>query len=310
VRLSSVVFSADRRFLFGVNTNHAVSVWDTRSLRNIGPLPAAGTNVTRVLSSRDGKWLVAGTSQGEVKVINMATRLEVTNLHGHAAWVVPVGFLVRGATLVTVDEGGVINQWDTPSWHLRTSAKFPGEVWPEHAVLSDAPNTGFLLLCPNGREHRGWMSWWKLSNSKEEASFLAHKNNYVDEPAVSPDGQLIATTGSDSEVKLWNAATHAPSGVLSGTFLGAHSVAFSPDGDRLASGSDEREAVKLWDLATQQDVATLAGSGQRFEFTRFSPDGNMIVAINSDRQVHLWRAPPWEEIAVAEAKKKTQVQRP
>jgi WD40 repeat protein len=170
----------------------------------------------------------------------------------------------------------------------------------DHAALSDAPNTGFLLLCPSGREHMGWLSWWKLSNSKEEALFQAHKNNSVQQPAVSPDGQLFATAASDSEVKLWNAATHASVGVLRGLQIGAVSVAFSPDGDRVAAGSAGREAVKLWDLATQQDVVTLAGSGSLFQFTGFSPDGNMIVSINEDCQVHLWRTPSWEEIAATE----------
>ena len=111
-------------------------------------------------------------------------------------------------------------------------------------------------------------------------------------------------------MKLWNVATHTPAVVLRGLQLGAHSVAFSPDGDRVASGSNGSEAVKLWDLATQQDVATLAGSGNLFEFTRFSPDGNMIVSINSDRRVHLWRTPSLEEIAAAEAKEKTESPRP
>jgi WD40 repeat protein len=300
--LSSVEFSADSRFFYGVDTNTAVSVWDARSLRKVGPLGAAGTNVTRVLSSRDGKWLVAGTSRGEIRVIDAATRLEVTNLHGHVAWAVPVGLLSGEATLVTVDAKGVINQWEMASWRLRSSATFSGGMWPEGTTLSDAPNTGFLLLCPSGRERMGWLSWWKISNSREEALFQAHKNNLVEGSAVSPDGQLLATVGADSEVKLWSVATHAPVGVLRGLLLGAQSVAFSPDGDRLASGSTESEAVKLWDLATQQEVVTLAGSGSLFVFTRFSPDGNVIVSINDVRQVHFWRAPSWAEIEAAEKK--------
>jgi WD40 repeat protein/serine/threonine protein kinase len=298
--LSSVEFSADNRFFYGVDTNTAVSVWDARSLRKVGRLRAAGTNVTRVLSSRDGKWLVAGTRTGEIRVIDAATRLDVTNLHGHAAWAVPVGFLSGEATLVTVDAKGVINQWEMASWHMRWSATFSGGMLPEETTLSDAPNTGFLLLCPSGRERMGWLSWWKISNSREEALFRAHKNNSVMGSAISPDGQLLATVAADSEVKLWSVATHAPAGLLRGLLLGAHSVAFSPDGDRLASGSTEGEAVKLWDLATQQEVVTLAGGGSLFVFTRFSPDGNMIVSINNDERVHLWRAPSWEEIAAGE----------
>ncbi len=83
-----------------------------------------------------------------------------------------------------------------------------------------------------------------------------------------------------------------------------------PEGERLASGSNGREAVELYDLATQQDMATLAGSGSLFRFTRFSSDGNLIVAINSDQQVQLWHAPSWEEIAPAAAKQKTESKQP
>jgi WD40 repeat protein len=306
--LSRVEFSPDSRWFYGVDTNHAVSVWDARSLRRIGALPAAGTNVDRVLPSRDGKWLVAGTSQGEVQVIDVATRLEVTKLQGQVGGAFPVCFRTDEATLVTVGYDGVIYQWDTASWHLRSSARFSGGV--DFAALSDAPNTGILLLCPSGRERMGWLSWWKLASSTQEASLQAFKNNAVNEPAVSPDGQLFATVGSDSEVKLWNAATHTPAGVLRGFLLGAHSAAFSPDGDRLAAGSDGREAVKIWDLATQQDLLTLAGSGDLFEFTRFSPDGNMILSISGEQQVHLWRAPSWAEINAAEVKEKSELQQP
>jgi WD40 repeat protein len=156
----------------------------------------------------------------------------------------------------------------------------------------------------------GSLSWWKLSDSREEARLQAHKNGSLVEPAVSPDGRLIATAASESEVKLWSAATHTPVAVLPGHLLGVHSVAFSADGDRLASGSDGREAVKLWDVAIQQDVATIAGSGSLFGFIRFSPDGNLVLAINIDQQVHVWRAPSWSEIAAAEAKEKVEVQQP
>jgi WD40 repeat protein/serine/threonine protein kinase len=298
--LSSVEFSADSRFFFGVKTNGAVSMWDTRSLRELGPVTAAGTNVTRVLSSRDGRLLVVGTSRGGFKVLNGATRLAVTNLPDGAAAVVPVGFLSRETTLVTVDDDGVINQWDTASWRLRASARFPGKVRARDSALVDAPNTGFLLLCPEGREQRGWLSWWNLSKSKEEASFQTDKN-YASEPAVSPDGQLVAAPGTEPEMKLWNAATRAQVGVLRGHLQGASSAAFSPDGDRVASGSTGRETVRLWDVATQHDLGTLGSSESTVVFIRFSPDGNLIVAIDVDGQANLWRAPSWEEIGAAEA---------
>ena len=83
--------------------------------------------------------------------------------------------------------------------------------------------------------------------------------------------------------------------------LGAHSVAFSPDGRRLATGGSSRDSVKLWDLATYRELVTLSAQGNLFWFASFSPDGNWIAAGSYfEGQLNLWRAPSWEEIAAAE----------
>ncbi|MBM3854525.1 MAG: WD40 repeat domain-containing protein [Verrucomicrobia bacterium] len=84
-----------------------------------------------------------------------------------------------------------------------------------------------------------------------------------------------------------------------------HSVAFSPDGARLAVGAGGREAIVLWTAQSHEPVLTLEGTGALFLATSFSPDGNCLgsrstLVPNSDGILHLWRAPSWAEIAAAE----------
>ena len=77
-------------------------------------------------------------------------------------------------------------------------------------------------------------------------------------------------------------------------------MAFSPDGKRLATGSQGKEAIKLWDVESHQELLTLEGQGSTFNRMAFSPD-DAILGCNTGRGLlHLWRAPTWAEIEAAE----------
>ena len=120
--------------------------------------------------------------------------------------------------------------------------------------------------------------------------------------AGSPDGRKAAASDSSGMVRLWNMDTLQSVATFKGFLLGAHSVAFSPDGRPLAAGSNGHEAVKLWDAETQQEALTLSGEGSIFAGLNFSPDGRYLMSINEAGLAHVWTAPTWEEIAAEEAK--------
>ena len=70
------------------------------------------------------------------------------------------------------------------------------------------------------------------------------------------------------------------------------SVAFSPDGTRIASGSYDN-TVRLWDADTGQPVGQpLTGHTDAVSSVAFSPDGNRIVSGSADNTVRLWPAYP------------------
>ena len=80
----------------------------------------------------------------------------------------------------------------------------------------------------------------------------------------------------------------------------AQSLAFSPDGRRLATCSVGRESVRLWDMSTRRELMTLAGQGSGFPFVAFSPDGQWLAACGMEGKLHLWRAPSFAEIEAAD----------
>jgi WD40 repeat protein len=65
------------------------------------------------------------------------------------------------------------------------------------------------------------------------------------------------------------------------------SVAFNPDGTRIASGSFDK-TVRLWDTASGELLATLTEHEGAVISVAFSPDGTRIASGSDDRTVRLW----------------------
>ena len=94
-----------------------------------------------------------------------------------------------------------------------------------------------------------------------------------------------------STVRVWDAVTGRPIGQpLVGHEDMVWSVAFSPDGRRVVSGSADH-TVRVWDGATGQPIGQpLVGHMDDVMIVAFSPDGERIVSCSWDRTVRVWDA--------------------
>jgi WD40 repeat protein len=117
---------------------------------------------------------------------------------------------------------------------------------------------------------------------------------------VSPDGRLLAAVSDSGEGGIWETQSAQRVATLQGFVLGMTSATFSPDGKRLAIGSNGNEAVKLWDVEGVHELLTLRGEGSIFVSVAFSPDGHTLAAANANGILHIWHPPSADDIACAE----------
>ena len=75
--------------------------------------------------------------------------------------------------------------------------------------------------------------------------------------------------------------------VLTGHDAPVWSAAFSPDGARLVTASDDTTA-RVWDAATGKAIAVLSGHDDLVWSAAFSPDGAKVVTASNDKTARVW----------------------
>ena len=117
-----------------------------------------------------------------------------------------------------------------------------------------------------------------------------HRGN-VNALAFAAEGKyLFAAAGENGlfgEVRQWNVADGKLVRAFEGHRDALFSVAVSPDGKTLATGSYDQK-IKLWNIESGEEVRTLSGhNGCVFDLA-FRPDGKLLASASADRTVKLW----------------------
>jgi WD40 repeat protein/tRNA A-37 threonylcarbamoyl transferase component Bud32 len=212
----------------------------------------------------------------------------------------------RFAISVTTNPDGAVRLWNVDSGKVERSLEGSIEKLTASFVFSD---DGSKVLAGSTD---GILHVWEVVTGKEvrRISLVPHDPADRASPlAVSPDGQLAALAGrglplfaeltvrlppvpmkvipEDNTIKIWNVNTGAKAGALTGHTDLVTSVAFSPDGRRVLSGSFDG-TMRLWDVSKQEPIRDFQRHTGWVTCVAFCPDGRRAIAGYYDWSIRLW----------------------
>ena len=142
---------------------------------------------------------------------------------------------------------------------------------------------------------------WKMSDSQNEKEYgtalrrLKGHSHFVQDVAISSDGQFALSGSWDNTLRLWDLNTGSTRLRFVGHTKDVLSVAFSADNRHIVSGSRDK-SINLWNtLGHLKYSMTTHGHEGWVSCVRFSPDPEkpLIVSAGWDKVVKVWSLGKW-----------------
>ncbi|HLC02021.1 MAG TPA: hypothetical protein VJK02_03220 [Anaerolineales bacterium] len=273
-----------------------VLVWDTETWTVVTAFTEHRKYVSAVAWAPRENILAIGEPPGTILLIDASTGKQISRLPGHPEGISWLGWSPDGARLASIG----ICSWSSASsrcwddvvvriWDVGRGTVAPG---PSHGRIATA------AWSPDGRrlaiaDLDGIVEVWDVTEAKAtQVLNQAAERQVFPGPRVlawSPDGIRLALVGSG--IAIWNESTWALEAFLYER-VPVKSIAWEPQGKRLAIGFEHITAISIWDAPQKREVRFLRGQTAGSGSVAWSPDGGWLASGGADKTVRVWRLGP------------------
>ncbi|MBT5427094.1 MAG: WD40 repeat domain-containing protein, partial [Bacteroidetes bacterium] len=257
-RVRSVKFSPNGKWIVSGSDDRTVRLWSVEGGLEAVVFEGHTDKVRAVAFHPAGKIIASGSSDNSIKLWSTETVAEIKTLSGHTSEVWTVDFGSSGRYLASggekkSSESGEIFLWDYKTSKIVRTLQLK---YGTPIALEISPDGQVLAACTGNREKSkdGWMNGrieiWELFTGKLIETLKAGRSITCTSLSFHKNGRLLASGDNQKSIRLWDIKRGSEVKEMKGHLNLISSIAFSPDGAQLVSGSTDRNnesgEIHMW----------------------------------------------------------------
>ena len=229
--VNAIALTRDGQTLVGGSLN-TIKIWNLQTgelRRNIQN--AHQDKITTLGISHNGKKLVTGSADQTIRIWDLKTGKLLRNIPAHDGQVKAITISSDGQKIVSVGSDKLMKLWNIETGS-RIITRLPDE---EHEVnaLAFSPNGQILVTGSSNGTIRLWTS------TLARRQTLEGHTQAINAIAISPDNNTLASASEDGTIKIWDLNTGEEEGVIVASTSPVKSLVFSADSRTIVSGGEQ-----------------------------------------------------------------------
>lgn len=280
--LTCSVFHPQSNLLVVGFSNGTFSLYDLPDFNQIHNLSISQTDIDCVTINSTGEWLAFGASAlGQLLVWEWQSESYILKQQGHFDTLNALTYSPSGERIITCADDGKVKVWDV-------SSGFCIVTFTEHTsgvTACEFAKRGNVLFTAS---LDGSVRAWDLIRYRNFRVFTAPSRLSFSCVAVDPSGEVVAAGSLDSfDIHLWSVQTGQLLDRLSGHEGPISSLAFTPDGTSLVSGSWDR-SVRIWSVFARTQTSEPLQLQADVMKVAVRPDSKQVAVSTLDGQLTFW----------------------